>query len=250
MKISTPWRSELEGRSLSSLSPPQKPQRRISANEQTITQINAYAGLLPEKDGHDEDHYGKEKDEEEELELTEHTERTWLDDSSHSSDYLPPLAPQRRESHDKILMVQEGSSNKSKKVDGRRVFFSTVQIRHYERILDIHPCTSSGPSLGIGWSYCKQEEQYSVDEHEYQDHSSYNRYSYDLVVPKEERIALVKEWGFTDDDIAKAVRKQLRTKNQRKQTITTIQTLEQIESLAKNSKRRVQRLVRFSTAAA
>ena len=139
------------------------------------------------------------------MELTEHTERTWLDDSSHSSDYLPPLAPQRRESHDKILMVQEGSSNKSKKVDGRRV-------RHYERILDIHPCTSSGPSLGIGWSYCKQEEQYSVDEHEYQDHSSYNRYSYDLVVPKEERIALVKEWGFTDDDIAKAVRKQLRTK--------------------------------------
>lgn len=89
-----------------------------------------------------------------------------------------------------------------------------------------------------------------MDEHEYQDHSSYNRYSYDLVVPKEERIALVKEWGFTDDDIAKAVRKQLRTKNQRKQTITTIQTLEQIESLAKNSKRRVQRLVRFSTAAA
>ena len=62
----------------------------------------------------------------------------------------------------KSCLVTKSKSSRSvnnKETARRRVYFTTVQVRYYERILDIHPSTSSGASIALGWSHTSKSPQ-------------------------------------------------------------------------------------------
>jgi len=116
------------------------------------------------------------------------------------------------------------------------VSFGTVSVRWYERILVAHPCTSSGPSLGIGWNYTETSE--SIDWSQ--------RGGDDLRLGRDLRERMVKELGYTTRDIAYAVREGLRIKNQRRRTINDLKLnvvdVEKVECIAEKCNRKLRKL--------
>ncbi|KAL3939104.1 MAG: hypothetical protein SGBAC_006107 [Bacillariaceae sp.] len=94
----------------------------------------------------------------------------------------------------------------------KKVSFGTAQIRWHERILVVHPSTSSGPSVGIGWDYDESEESIDFD-HETSAGA--------LRLSRREREAIINELDYATRDIAKAIRETLKIKNQRRRTSTT-----------------------------
>lgn len=113
--------------------------------------------------------------------------------------------------------------------DGRRrVSFGNVRIRTHERILEVHPCTSSGPSLGLGWMYEDEVSPKSIDWLENNRGASKIRLSRD----KRERIVR-EELGYSSREIALAIRECLRLKNQRRRTINNLKECNSIVPVEK-----------------
>uniref|UniRef100_A0A7S4T570 Uncharacterized protein n=1 Tax=Ditylum brightwellii TaxID=49249 RepID=A0A7S4T570_9STRA len=99
----------------------------------------------------------------------------------------------------------------------RRVSFSTVEVRQYERIIGDHPCCVSGPPLSIGWKHdTKKTRRYSLD-----DHDSYcrNNRPSSMRLSCEQRISLLLERGVQRKQVDRSIQK--RTKEQRKLGRTT-----------------------------
>ena len=120
-----------------------------------------------------------------------------------------------------------------------RVKFDTVQIRHYETVLVCNPCTSSGPSVGIGWRFIEGLPHKLGHSH------GRRRHLNELIVPRHVRERWLREVGYSDREIASAVRKSLKAKNQRKQTVNNLH-VQTIEYMVEKSRRKVGRLLRFS----
>lgn len=118
----------------------------------------------------------------------------------------------------------------------KRVSFGRAQVRWHERILDVHPCTSSGPSIGIGWKYFEGEEPIIWD----------NETSDEMRLSRRVREEMISNLGYSTRDIAKAVRKTLKIKNQRRRTINNLQAkvvnIEKAESVAENVQRKIRKL--------
>eukprot|EP00934_Nitzschia_sp_Nitz4_P003070 Nitzschia sp. Nitz4//scaffold3_size479765//408328//410097//NITZ4_000175-RA/size479765-processed-gene-1.548-mRNA-1//-1//CDS//3329550983//3060//frame0 len=146
--------------------------------------------------------------------------------------------PERRYDHQPSHNHRASDSCLVVKPKRRNVVFHEVQVREYERILDINPSTSSGPSVGLGWRY-QQCEPLSLDELEdnFTDPHS-------ILLRREWREHTVLEWGYSRNDIARAVRESLKIKNQRKQTCNNLRH-EKVEYLVEKSTRKVRRLLGF-----
>jgi hypothetical protein len=127
------------------------------------------------------------------------------------------------------------------KVSG--VKFDSVEVRYYERILDINPSVTSGAAIGIGWRY-KQGGRLSVDDWEL--HRTGARHSSDLVLPRHVREGILKNLGYTQMDIAEATRIVLKAKNRRK---TTVQNLgcQNLEEAVESASRRVKDILSFGS---
>jgi hypothetical protein len=123
--------------------------------------------------------------------------------------------------------------------DNLKVTFNTVDVRYYERILDINPAVTNGAAFGIGWRY-KRGGCHPVDEWE----SKRGRYRRpnELVLPRHVREALLKDLGYTQQDIAAAVRVIFKAKNKRKQTVQNLGT-EQVEEVVESAARRVKNIL-------
>ena len=118
------------------------------------------------------------------------------------------------------------------------VSFDNVQVRHYERILEENPSTSSGPSIGIGWRYI-QDSPKRIDHME-----GSKKGAKELVIPRRIREGLLRELGYSDHEIAQSVRRVLKAKNQRLQTYNNLH-VQTIEYLVEKSRRKVGKLLRF-----
>jgi hypothetical protein len=138
----------------------------------------------------------------------------------------------------KYKLHSSDSMSKDCKVPKRSVVFNTVQVRLYERILEVNPCTSSGPSVGIGWRYI-ENSPVRIDEVK-----SIKREPRELILPRHIRECTVREWGYCSRQIAKAVRASLKIKNQRKQTYSNLRH-QKVEYIVEKSRRKVGRLLRF-----
>jgi hypothetical protein len=123
----------------------------------------------------------------------------------------------------------------------RQLKFSSVSVRSYERILTIHPSTSQGPSIGIGWNY-QSQPTVSLDTYESIHKSQNNQLrssshcstassssssssSSSLpcrILSHQERMELLRQIGFTESQIANGVRTNTKLKHQRAQSIRTI----------------------------
>lgn len=122
-----------------------------------------------------------------------------------------------------------------------KVSFHVVQVRYYERILDINPSVTAGPPVGIGWRF-KKGGQVTVDEWELQ--RGETRKSTSLVLPRHVREAMLKESGYTNKDIADVVRLVMKAKNQRRTTVSNLNA-SGVEEAVERAARRVKGLLNF-----
>lgn len=177
--------------------------------------------------------------------------RAWKDTTKSRAPQMPsrtltqrhmsaPLSPMQ-------TMISKANSPRRKSESAlvdkpqHRISFDCVQIRYYERILDVNPSTSSGPSVGLGWRY---DEEEVIDFEEIDD--SRRTDPHGLVLSRSERERMLKDLGYTPREIAQAVRLSLKSKNQRKQTYNNLRH-ERVEYLVEKSKRQVGRLLRFGS---
>ena len=118
----------------------------------------------------------------------------------------------------------------------RHVSFSTAEIRYYEQILEVHPCTSSGPSLGLGWNYDTEDVvTLTVDELE----SLYEkRRNNELLLSSYARVAILEEFGFSGRQMAKSVKRVTKSKRQREKT-NRYKRAQNVEYIVEKAKRKV-----------
>jgi hypothetical protein len=135
--------------------------------------------------------------------------------------------------------------NKAGNVIPTKVSFHVVQVRYYERILDLNPSVATGgPAVGIGWRF-KNGGQVTVDEWELQRGETRKSASY--VLPRNVREAMLKEAGYTPKDIADGVRLVMKAKNQRRTTFSNLHA-SGLEETVENAARRVKGLLCQRTA--
>lgn len=120
-----------------------------------------------------------------------------------------------------------------------RVKFSVLEIRSYERILGDNPSCSSGPSVGIGWRYDVESFTMGVDRYE-RGRMPYRLEGPDIILSREEREELLADMGYNRGQIADAVRANVRSKNQRRQTINNLPAM-RVEELVQTLVRRIKR---------
>jgi len=116
-----------------------------------------------------------------------------------------------------------------------KVSFSTVSVRHYNRILGDNPSCSNGPSLSIGWKYYVGLEDCPVDE--YENSRFYNRrHDHNIILPRSERESILIDLGYQQNEIARAVRANVKAKSRRRRTVHNLafsKVEESIESIRK-----------------
>jgi hypothetical protein len=125
----------------------------------------------------------------------------------------------------------------------RRVSFDTIQVRVYERILDVHPSTSSGPSVGLGWRYTERlPEKLSNKE-------TVRRRNRHFILDRKVRNEMLRDLGYTKKEISQAERVNEKIKDQRKQTLNNLTAKTMVEpSSRRKPSRNVRRLFRSKRA--
>jgi hypothetical protein len=148
-----------------------------------------------------------------------------------------------REQRSKILLEALPASLEIRdiKEKKRKVVFSEVHLRKYERILCDNPAVSSGPALGVGWRY-KPQTPVSVDDFEKK--KGKRRGKSDLLMSRDHREKMVRRMGHSEREIADMVRSINRTKNQRRQTLNNL-GVEKMEVAVESAKKRLKSLLSF-----
>jgi len=143
------------------------------------------------------------------------------------------VAPRRSISTDAVL-------DGAKRDPFHKIQFGQVHVRYFERILDVNPSTSSGPSVGLGWRY---EDEHAVKDlrfHLKDEVSDHRR----VLLSRSEREEILADLGYPRSDIVKAIRLNLKLKGQRAQTYNNLKH-EKVEYLFEKSKRKVGKLLSF-----
>jgi len=118
----------------------------------------------------------------------------------------------------------------------RKVHFSSIHIRDYERVVGDNPSCTIGPPVGIGWKY---GETRVIDFDTFETSRSYKKSTSRLILSREEREALLLNWGASFHDIIESVRGNLKIKNQRRQTVTNLGKIERIEEAFESATRKL-----------
>jgi hypothetical protein len=123
----------------------------------------------------------------------------------------------------------------------KSVQFSTVTLRYYERILSDNPAVQSGPAIGIGWRY-KRGGMFDIAT--FEQGRTCTRTVEELILTREDREKMLRDAGIPQKDIVDMVRVILKSKNQRKQTISNLHT-RGVEEAVESARKRVGRLLSF-----
>ena len=246
-----PGRLWHDGTNARALQPPSMPTRNKSGGHRSSS-LPTSSSTWDDTDGFDQLPHGLNK-----RRSLEHTGQLML---SSSSSHGPSCASP----------AKSNMSSNRKTLPKRAVSFDSVHVRYYERVLDVNPCTSSGPSVGLGWNYVPTNPK-KVDKFEYDRKfgdeestegddgqcpaSSFKReykrkcashriYGGPMPLPRHVREALVRDWGYTQKEIARAIRHTIRAKNQRRQTANNLRA-QKVEEIVESSKRKVRQLLSF-----
>jgi hypothetical protein len=131
--------------------------------------------------------------------------------------------------------VQNKSSVVPPSPNRTKVSFSTVEVRHYERILGDNPGVSSGPPLSIGWNYYDDKTiRVSVDEYEY--YQSRCQDESDMVLSRYERENILEALGYSEKEVARAIRQNYKLKRNRRQTVNNLPVI-RIEEAVETAKK-------------
>ena len=96
-----------------------------------------------------------------------------------------------------VLSASPASGNASRRV----VRFGKMEIRKFDRCLDINPATSSGPSIGLDWSYKELGPQSLWEDTELR--------SGEFRLSSREREEILEDCGDSRKEIVKAVRQHI-----------------------------------------
>ena len=121
----------------------------------------------------------------------------------------------------------------------KEVDFSSVRVRHYERVVDIKPACSSGVAIGLGWGYNKSN-RFSVDDHESQK-GGVRYHARQLILPRDIREDIAREFGYTQKDIIRGTRANRKIRDERKQTIDNLGMI-RIEEKVETATRKVKKI--------
>jgi hypothetical protein len=125
----------------------------------------------------------------------------------------------------------------------RSVSFHEVRVRQYERILCDFPASKNGPSIGLGWTYIQTRSK-SVDHYEDNDRRRNQCRRKDFMLSRRARETLIREWGYSDRQIASVVRDLNRIRFQRRQTVNNLGVVSsKMEEIVETAKRRVKRCI-------
>ena len=113
-------------------------------------------------------------------------------------------------------LIQNGLKESTER--STKVSFSTISIRAYNRILGDNPSCSNGPSLSIGWEYVNVVEGYNLEDFEH-NRLYTRRLDHEMVLSRPERESILISLGYSQIEIARAVRANIKVKNQRRRTI-------------------------------
>jgi len=153
---------------------------------------------------------------------------------------VAPQAPSEADSNcPKKIAAKIPGKEKKNRVIAYSVSFTDVHVRVYERILSDNPACTSGPSIGIGWGYAPQDVR-TVDDWEME--RGRLRRPTELMLDRRQRKKLVKSLGYSDKDIAAAVRDLNKSRYQRRQTVNNLGALKMEEALEK-TKRKVKKIL-------
>ncbi|KAL3924886.1 MAG: hypothetical protein SGILL_000766 [Bacillariaceae sp.] len=168
----------------------------------------------------------------------------WASDSHSASE--DPLGEKNTSNHTRIDFAGKVRSVSPvpikptvEKEELLKVSFDTVDVRYYERILDLNPAVTNGAAIGIGWRY-KRGGSHAVED--WESKRGPIRDASELVLPRHVRESLLKDLGYTQQDIATAVRSIFKAKNKRKQTVQNLGT-EQVEEAVETAARRVKNIL-------
>ena len=165
-------------------------------------------------------------------------------------------------------------------LEEKGVDFSTVSIRFYERIISDNPACMQGPPIGIGWMYksletrrgdssrcpldisiASSDQLFNRSNHSDLSNMKTSKYLYsvqefeelrhnrrlsgpELVLTRQEREAMLLQWGYTSQDLAKAIRSTRAAQNKRRQTINNLGAAAMEEAMESVS-RKVRRMLGF-----
>jgi hypothetical protein len=129
-----------------------------------------------------------------------------------------------------LSTTSRASTASSKKLVSKKLRFSTVAIRHYERILTENPSTIQGPSVGIGWRF---QQAPATDLNAYEAQRGQPVPSPQLVMSRPEREQLLISLGVTPADMAAAVRNNVKARDQRRRTVQSLTTFAPLEGAVK-----------------
>eukprot|EP00526_Cylindrotheca_closterium_P013071 CAMPEP_0113609804 /NCGR_PEP_ID=MMETSP0017_2-20120614/4688_1 /TAXON_ID=2856 /ORGANISM="Cylindrotheca closterium" /LENGTH=443 /DNA_ID=CAMNT_0000518649 /DNA_START=96 /DNA_END=1427 /DNA_ORIENTATION=- /assembly_acc=CAM_ASM_000147 len=158
-----------------------------------------------------------------------------------------PVSPQNATSSNTRRVVSTPASfPKAPKIVNydadKEVSFSSINFRYYERVVDVNPACSSGVAIGMGWNYNKSKK-ISVNEYELQKGGvRYN--ARQLVLPRNVREDIAREFGYRQKDIAKGTRANLKMRNERKQTIDNLAMMP-VEERVEGAKRKLKKVFSF-----
>ena len=116
--------------------------------------------------------------------------------------------------------------------------FDKVVVRKYTRILNDKPACTKGTSIGLGWEF--YEEDFEIDDYEIG--RGRLRQTNELMLNRSQREKLVRDLGYTERDIAAAVRAANKIKSHRRQTINNL-GIRQMEEAVENAARRVKNII-------
>lgn len=116
------------------------------------------------------------------------------------------------------------------------VSFDKLYVREYGMVLGDNPSVSAGPPVSIGWEV---QEEYNHDIENYEEERAPRRETFQMVIPRHGREALLKTAGHSRAEFASVIRGVNRTKNQRKSSVRNVSSTnfdEKIENVGRKFK--------------
>lgn len=134
-----------------------------------------------------------------------------------------------------MMMQNQPKKNKPK----YRIKFGTVTVREFNRIMGDSPAVKTGAPISIGWKVQSVQTYATPDEHD-AGRNRPQRPATRLVLNRDQRHAMLLELGYSQRDIAQAVRATIKTKNKRRTTVNNLvvsNVEEKMESVRSGMKR-------------
>jgi hypothetical protein len=127
--------------------------------------------------------------------------------------------PQYDAAASKFAMMQNQAKKKNK--PKYKVKYGSVTVREFDRILGDSPAVKTGAPISIGWKVQSVKTHPTTDAHD----KSRGRPAYSssqMILNRDQRHALLADLGYSQRDIAQAVRATIKTKNKRRTTVNNL----------------------------